>query len=103
MAGLAVTLLLYLIALLAEPIAPFNPDHGNARLVYHPPQAIHWFDGGGLRPYVVAYRLARDPATLAATYVPDPNREGLSRCLGEGRSLHSVGPVLRIAPSVRPA
>ena len=75
MAGLVVTLLLYLIALLAEPIAPFDPDHGNARLVYHPPQAIHWFDDGGFHPYVVAYRLARDPATLAATYVPDPHRE----------------------------
>ena len=75
MAGLVVTLLLYLIALFAEPIAPFDPNHGNSRLVYHPPQAIHWFGGGGFHPHVLAYRLARDPVTLAATYVPDPNRE----------------------------
>ena len=27
-----------------------------------------------MRPYVVAYRLARDPATLAATYVPARSR-----------------------------
>lgn len=75
MVGLAVTVLLYLIAIFAEPIAPFDPNHSSARLVYHPPQAIHWLDGGSFHPFVVAYRLKRDPVTLAATYVPDPNKK----------------------------
>ncbi len=73
-AGLIVTLTLYLIALLAEPVGPFDPNHGNARLVYHPPQAIQWFDASGFHPHVLGYRLARDPVTLAATYVPDPKQ-----------------------------
>jgi peptide/nickel transport system permease protein len=73
--GLVVTLLLYLIAIFAEPIAPFDPNHSSARLVYHPPQAIHWLDNGALHPYVLSFRLQRDPATLAATYVPDPHRK----------------------------
>src|SRR5271170_5584348 len=73
--GLVVTLLLYLIAIFAEPIAPFDPNHSSARLVYHPPQAIHWLDDGALRPYVLAFRLQRDPVTLAATYVPDRSRK----------------------------
>jgi peptide/nickel transport system permease protein len=77
--GLVVTLALYFIALFAEPIAPFDPNHANARLVYHPPQAIHWIDhtANGIRfaPYVVPVKLARDPVTLAAKYVPDTSRK----------------------------
>ena len=75
-AGLIVTVLLYLVAIFAEPIAPFSPDKANGRLVFHPPQWVHILDWtpAGLRihPYVNGYRLARDPVTLAPAYVPDP-------------------------------
>jgi peptide/nickel transport system permease protein len=78
-AGAVVVLLLYLIAIFAEIMAPANPLHGNARLVYHPPQSIHWLDrdvdGVHLRPYVVPYRLARDPVTLAPHFVPNLDRK----------------------------
>lgn len=73
--GLAIVALLYLMAIFAEMAAPFDPDHSNARLVFHPPQAIHLIDhdddGWHLRPTVIPYRLARDKVTLAATYVQD--------------------------------
>ena len=79
MAGLIVVVLMYCIAAFAEVVAPMSPDHSNGRLVYHPPQAIHWIDstpdGWHLRPYVVPLRSARDPVTLAARYVPDPSRK----------------------------
>ncbi len=78
MFGLVVMVLLYTIALFAEFIAPFNPDRSNARLVFHPPQAIHFIDdsdgGWALRPYVNAFRLARDPVTLEPRFVPDASR-----------------------------
>ena len=44
MAGLVVTVLIYLVAIFAELVAPFNPEKANGRLVFHPPQAIHWID-----------------------------------------------------------
>jgi peptide/nickel transport system permease protein len=79
MAGLVVTILLYLIAALAEFVAPANPEKANGRLVFHPPQAIHLIDssedGWRIRPFVMGFKLARDPVTLAATYVPDTNRK----------------------------
>ena len=79
MAGLVVTALIYLIAIFAEMVAPFGPEKANGRLVFHPPQAIHWIDqdasGWHLRPYVNPVRLARDPVTLAPSYVPDTSRK----------------------------
>jgi peptide/nickel transport system permease protein len=78
MAALVLTVLIYLVALFAEPVAPFNPDKSNGRFVFHPPQALHFIDhtpdGIRLRIYVEGERLARDPVTLAARYVPDPSR-----------------------------
>ena len=76
MASLMVTILIYLVALFAEPVAPFNPDKPNARLVFHPPQTLHVFDGGFIpRPYVDAFRLTRDPVSLTLKYVPDESRK----------------------------
>ncbi len=76
MASLAVTILIYLVALFAEPLAPFNPDKANARLVFHPPQMLHIFDGSVIpHPYVNAFRLTRDPDTLTVKYVPDQSRK----------------------------
>ncbi len=76
MASLVLTILIYLVALFAEPVAPFDPDKANARLVFHPPQMLHIFDGSVIpRPYVNAVRLTRDPDTLAVTYVPDRSRK----------------------------
>ncbi len=79
MAGLILVILMYVVAILAELVAPVSPDHSNARLVCHPPQMIHWIDSTAddwhLRPYVVPLRSTRDPVTLAARYVPDATRK----------------------------
>ncbi len=88
MAGLVLTVLIYLVAIFAEFVAPFSPDKANGRLVFHPPQMIHLIDrdasGWHLHPYVDAERLARDPLTLAARYVPDPTRKVYLRFWVEG-------------------
>ena len=79
MLGLSIVIALYVIAIFAELMAPASPEKSNARLVFHPPQAIHLIDvddsGWHLRPFVYGYRLARDPVTLAATYVLDGTRK----------------------------
>ena len=79
MAGLVITAALLLLALFAEPLAPFDPGKSNGRSAFAPPQAIHWIDrdesGWHFRPYVLGARLARDPVTLAPTYRTDPNQK----------------------------
>jgi peptide/nickel transport system permease protein len=76
MVGLVLTVLLYLTAGIAEFVAPMDPDRSNSRLVFHPPQAIHLFDEvWHWRPHALAFKLARDPVTLQAHYVPDENRK----------------------------
>ncbi len=79
MIGLTIVIALYVIAIFAEAVAPFSPEKSNARLVFHPPQAIHLIDtddsGWHFRPFVYGYRLARDPVTLAATYALDGTRK----------------------------
>jgi peptide/nickel transport system permease protein len=107
MIGLAIVIGLYVIAIFAEAVAPFSPDKSNARLVFHPPQAIHWIDqdqdGWHIRPFVYGYRLARDPVTLAATYVLDGTRKTALTLFAHGdpyrlyaiipTNVHLFGPV----------
>ena len=72
MAGLFVVVLLYLIALFAEFLAPFDPVSYDRRGGFHPPQMLHFIDktdeGIQLKLYVYATERARDPKTLKTTY-----------------------------------
>jgi peptide/nickel transport system permease protein len=80
MTGLVIVALLYLVALFAEFFAPYDPDAAVARHVYHPPQAVHFFDTAedgswNFRPHVQGMRLSRDRFTLQTTYAPDPGQK----------------------------
>lgn len=72
MAGLVVICSLYLIALFAEFLSPFDPNNYNRRGSFHPPQAIHFFEktesGYNFHPYVWETKRKRDPVTLRTTY-----------------------------------
>lgn len=72
MASLVIIVLLYLIAIFAEFLAPFDPNETNRRGGFHPPQAIHFVDrsedGFRIRPYVYRTERERDPVTLRTTY-----------------------------------
>ena len=102
MVGLTIVALMYLVALFAEPVAPFNPDKSNARLVFHPPQTIQFFDGWSFSPHVLPFKLARDPVTLQPTYVPDGTRKVALRFFVAGDpyklwglfdgNIHLIGP-----------
>ncbi len=75
--GGIIVLAFYLVAALAEFIAPFAPDENLRRYASAPPQPIHLFDRtaeGGLvwRPHVKGFTSSIDPATRARSQIVDP-------------------------------
>ena len=74
--GGAVTLLLYLIAIFAEFVAPFTPETYTSTYTYAPPQPLHLFDrtenGPRFRPYVNGYTVEIDYDAGCRTFVVDP-------------------------------
>ena len=81
-------LVLYLSALFAEIVAPYELQHRDRRHVFAPPQAIHLFDQGRLvGPFVYGYDFSRDADTLQAIYTPNPEKVQRIRffCVGGHR------------------
>jgi len=69
-----VVLLIYVVALIPEFVAPYPSDVVNARYLYAPPQPLHLFrTDGGLRfePHVVGYRSVVDAAAGRRTFTTD--------------------------------
>ncbi|UED86274.1 ABC transporter permease [Streptomyces profundus] len=71
MAGAAVVLALYLVALFADFLAPYGTEHFDGDLPYAPPQMLH-LDGDGL--YVNGYTTSVDDETYEQTYTEDPGQ-----------------------------
>ncbi|KQN70159.1 peptide ABC transporter permease [Devosia sp. Leaf64] len=74
--SLWVVVIFYLVALLAEFLAPTDPGAYSARYTYAPPQGINFFavneDGGWeFGPYVNGYKTEIDPVALRRTFVID--------------------------------
>src|SRR3954470_18056015 len=72
-----VVLLIYLVALIPEFLAPYPSDVVNARYLYAPPQPLHLFSAdGGLRfdPHVVGYRSVVDAAAGRRSFTVDENQ-----------------------------
>jgi peptide/nickel transport system permease protein len=68
--------LFYLVALLAEFLAPVDPSAYSARYTYAPPQGLHLFaqneDGSWhVGPFVYGYKTEIDPVALRRTFVID--------------------------------
>jgi peptide/nickel transport system permease protein len=65
---------LYLVALLAEPLAAYNPEAQDVRHAYRPPTPVRFIDAEGkahLRPFVYGTKQKRDLETLALVYTDD--------------------------------
>ncbi|HEV8635023.1 MAG TPA: ABC transporter permease [Chloroflexota bacterium] len=76
LASAVVLALLYLVALFAEPVAPYDPQQVRGQYKYVQPVPITFVDGEGnvtLRPGVNGLVGERDPDTLRLTYLPDPS------------------------------
>ena len=75
--SLWIVAIFYLVAVLAEFVAPFPPSEYNPRYTYAPPQGINFFDrdaAGDLvfSPHVNGYGSEVDPVALRRTFVLDP-------------------------------
>ncbi|MCZ6840649.1 MAG: ABC transporter permease [Alphaproteobacteria bacterium] len=68
-------LLLYLIAIFAEVVAPYELKNKNSRVLYAPPQAIHFFhEGKFIGPFTYRYKSHRNPDTLELIHTPDTTK-----------------------------
>src|SRR5699024_4686280 len=68
MVGLIVTILVYVVAVFGEMIAPYSNSHLNADYAYAPPQQLQMVDTSGdswdWGLHVHGYTMERDPETL---------------------------------------
>jgi len=74
MVGGMITILLYLIALFIEPIAPYNPEAQNATYAFRPPTTVHFIDDDGrfyIRPFHYGTASKRDLETLNLIFTED--------------------------------
>lgn len=72
-----VVLLLYLIAVFVEFIAPYDPDAHDAQNPYRPPSQIHFVDAAGTfhwRPFVYGMDRKRDLETLSLVFTHDNSK-----------------------------
>ncbi|TCL68177.1 ABC transporter permease [Rhizobium sp. BK251] len=73
-----VILLIYLVAIFAEVVAPRSPDFYDPAYTMLPPQGINLFytDANGsyhFGPHVTGFSSKRDPKTLRRVFAPDPD------------------------------
>lgn len=107
MLGGVTTLLIYLVVLFAEFLAPFTPDEYASNYTYAPPQTLHLFEdtGSGWRfyPHVNGYNVEIDYNAGRRNFVVDPDvkhpvgffvRGGPYKLLGLiDTSIHLIGPI----------
>jgi peptide/nickel transport system permease protein len=76
LASAIVVLLIYVVALIPEILAPNPADIVNARYLYAPPQPLHLIatDSWGLAPHVVGYRTVVDAAAGRRTFTVDDSQ-----------------------------
>lgn len=92
MAGAVILILLYLVALLAPFIAPYNITTQHSRFVHQPPQRVRVFHEGRLmRPFVYPMIQERDPVTFQREYVADTSTPLAIRWLVRGERYDFFG------------
>jgi len=71
--SLVILILLYLIAIFVEIVAPYDPDQFFAQYKLAPPSVIHFVDDQGQwqRPFIYHFDRSRDPVTLASVFTED--------------------------------
>jgi peptide/nickel transport system permease protein len=70
--SLAVVVLFYVVATLAEFVAPFDPNLTSSRRTYAPPQSVKLFHEGRFRPHVQGLTMELDTEAMRRVYTTDP-------------------------------
>ncbi len=95
MAGGIVTILIYLIAIFAEFLAPFDTERFSAQHTYAPPTPLHLFEttaeGTSFNPYVNGYTVEIDPVALRRTFVVDESVKHYVNLFVQGEPYQLLG------------
>lgn len=90
--GLVLVLLIYLVALFADFIAPYEPSDYNAQYTYAPPTRLRLFsDGLSWDPHITGYKVEIDQASLKRTFEPDLDKHVPVDFFVEGREYRLFG------------
>lgn len=74
LASLVVIAFLYLVALFAEFIAPFDPNATNARFTYAPPQGLSLIHEGSFMPHVDQLKMTLNTQSMRREFAADPEK-----------------------------
>ena len=88
-----VVILIYMVALFAEFLAPFNPEIPNARYLYAPPQPLYLYDSveGRLNPHVYGFNSTVDSASSRRVFTIDYNQKIPVRFFVQGEPYKLMG------------
>lgn len=90
MLGGAVTILIYLVVLFAEFLAPFRSVAFSSKYTYAPPQPLHLFvqtpEGRQFSPHVNGYKVEVDSVALRRTFVVNEEEKIPVRFFAQGTS-----------------
>jgi peptide/nickel transport system permease protein len=89
--GGGVVALLYLIAVFANFVAPYDADQRFDSAIYTTPQPIYWVDEGKVYPHILGLTPKTDPETLLRTYVADPSQKFRVQFLVKGTPYRILG------------
>lgn len=97
-----VTLVIYLLAIFAEFLAPYSSSHYDPDYAYAPPQRLHFVDDGDWGLYVYGYKSEQDPETLELSWSIDEEQKVPVKLFARGEEyklfglipgdIHLIGP-----------
>ena len=67
-------ILIYSIVLFAEFFAPFPQEAYSVKYTYAPPQGLHFFLNGELKPHVLGYKSVLNQESLKRVFTIDPEQ-----------------------------
>ncbi|MCY4425615.1 MAG: ABC transporter permease [Halieaceae bacterium] len=68
-------ILIYLISMFAEFLAPYAPGDYGARYTYAPPQGLHIWDGENFSLHVLGYDVEFNPESYEREFIVDPEQK----------------------------
>ncbi len=74
LASLVIIAFMYLVALFAEFIAPFDPNATNARFTYAPPQGLSLIHDGSFMPHVDQLKMTLNTQSMRREFSADPGK-----------------------------
>jgi len=91
MASAVLLIFMYLVVLCPDFFSTQNPEVTDARQAFIPVQTLHFFDDGGINPWVPAIVGKRNPVTLRMEWTTDPSKKVRVRFFAPGPTYRVLG------------